>query len=176
VQAAEPTEPSSSAMPVEPVEEPLVPTAHEPNQTDLAVAAKEQAIPVANLFGIPVPITAPAGYSAWSLFDLLATIICALLLIVAALFAVSARKKNNKEQEGHSSDNSYRKPRPLMLALLAGSTLVAVVLFVVTQNIKLPVVIFDYWSLFFALILIAAIIFALRSVGKKQAKQTEQAR
>jgi hypothetical protein len=146
-----------------------------PAQAVIAEAAEAEGIPVINLFGVPIPLTAPAGFAAWSLFDLIMTSLSVLLLIVVALRALFAGKKEKEADaavfvRAPQAIQTTIYPRKTILVASAVITALALVLFFITQNMSLPLVLFDAWSIAFgAVVIISAATVAL-SVGKRVEK------
>jgi uncharacterized repeat protein (TIGR02543 family) len=123
----------------------------------------DQAAPLVDILGAGVPLMAPAGSSAWSLFDLLAAILAVLCAALGVLRFFLRRRR--EEDEG-----AYANKRTRMSAIVIGilCALVSVLIFVVTQNIALPMVLFDAWSTLFALLAIICIATAVLCVKRQQ--------
>jgi uncharacterized repeat protein (TIGR02543 family) len=137
---------------------------------------------VLNLFGWEIPLflgTVAANH--WSLFNLLATVLSVLLALWCAARFIRLRKGGkDKDERGNSQkiasqaqsdggsktcterDSSASTTSALQrhLALITAVVLavVSLVLFLLTQNITLPMVIFDWLSIAHAMLLIGCIV------------------
>ncbi len=98
--------------------------------------------------------------SAWSLYDLIVTIVS---LIATVLYIVL----NKKDDDGIE----YTKKK-LSLIIIALFTLVSIILFVVTQDLTAQMVIFDFYSIFFTIIIIAQAL-AMKFIRKYEEEETE---
>ncbi len=158
-------------------------------QEELDQAATEQGIP-----SIGVPLAAPAGFAAWAL----ANLILVVLSIVATLAFTLARslqnRKSKKAEEqsseyysehssalsenaraGNAADAQERRSRGIGW-LVAGIlvTLLGLVLFILTQDMSLPMVWTDRWTIVNLVILLGAIalgVIAIRRTKQKRAQQ-----
>ncbi len=93
------------------------------------------------------------GGAAWSLFDLIVTILSVILMF---LYMIMKNKEIDDEDEDNTNEiKNKRKSAGLILIVLAAFN---VILFIITQNLTLPMIIFDKWSILFALIFIIQII------------------
>jgi hypothetical protein len=136
-----------------------------------------------DLFGNQVPLVGASGIT-WSLFDL----ICALIALISAfilLVRALLRRRGEGEEGGDASagygaasrqtgasfgpaaDSTPENERPpasrtrLRVPLAFASLLAAAasaVLFALTQDIRLPMALFDFWSVFFAALAILGVI------------------
>ena len=129
------------------------------------------------------PLSGNVG--SWSLFDLICTILTALLAIIM-LIGVFGRKRQDDEEdeeqqqqqsayvayyqgEGEQEDEqgeTVKRRRALRIASIIPA-IVAIVLFILTQDLTQPMVIFDWWSIAFAIITIVNIILIIASHKKK---------
>jgi hypothetical protein len=143
--AVEVTEPAISTAPiVEPIPyipEPKIPDAPPEIQVDdtlTASIAREHGIPVLTIGNKEIPVYAPEGYDAWSLMDLILMITGILL---AAIFLIFARKR-------------------LMIARLFSAIvgLISLIVFLIVEHISNPMVLFDMWTILFAILLAIEII------------------
>lgn len=135
------TRPSTSTTtPTTPDEEPL--TSETPAEK-LARAAAEQDIP-----SIGVPLAAPSGHSAWALANL---VLAVLGILMALVFGVVRSSRKTEDAEGN--------PRSIGWLIAAGVIAVAgALLFVLTQDISLPMVWVDFWTIAQAIALVALLI------------------
>lgn len=159
--------------------------------------------PILNIFGNDVPLFGITGGS-WSLFNLICTVLMLLASVVTAVWTL-LRKRNKDEEmqdeedarlneenpafvsaaatqelqdsnDKQDSDEKVRIIRPLFLVLSAVASVLMLVLFIITQDITLPLVLFDLWSIVFGIGLVAGVVVSRLSFGKKSLdeKQDEE--
>ncbi len=101
-----------------------------------------------------------ASFSAWSLFDLAMTVLTVLMMIV---FFVITRKKENidindkidqeKLEKIIEDDEKQIRERKIVFRILSILiVIITVILLCITQDFTLPMIIFDEWSLYFAIL------------------------
>ena len=103
-------------------------------QDNLADVDNTVSMPLANIFGNATPLSVLSSTGTWSFANLLATLIALINLIVLCVRIVIRKRKSQKYQAN------------LSIPFLAASTvacLAAVALFLLTQNISMPMVMFD---------------------------------
>lgn len=140
------------------------------NSDDLSAAAREEGIPVVDAMGHPLPIVSPSGYHSWSLVDLILTLINVLLFVLLIL-RISLRRKENYKLAG-SFELVRKKVYPLVTLVALVAMVTSIVLFLLTQDILCPMVLFDWWTLAFVLLLIIAL--AASSLALQEEKEAEE--
>ncbi len=152
--------------------------------TVLPPITPEAGTPTFSIFGTDVPLFGAAGTGSWGLFNLICTILAVLLMLVSVLRFTLARR--NKDDEGkervqvrynesamrHKYQETVNHRRLPVLIVSGAATLVAVILFILTQDITQPMAIFDWWSLAFMAIAVLTLIAAVLVVYKKKEKDT----
>ncbi len=88
--------------------------------------------------------------SIWSLFNLLVTV-----LSLVSLIAYILVKKSEEDEYGNEIEFERKKSSILVLAIF---TIISIVLFVLTQNMTLPMEIFDRYSIIFAIVIFVQLI------------------
>ena len=125
-----------------------------------------------------------ANLGAWSLFDLLCTILTAILAIVMLVRGIG-RKRHGEDDEDAEAEGApvrtmnaegdeeedpestvYKRRRALRVASIVPA-IGAIVLFILTQDLTQPMVWFDMWSLAFAIIAIVNIALLIASRRRK---------
>ncbi len=98
-----------------------------------------------------VPLSAKVLENAWSLFDLVMTIITFILMF---LYILSKPKKDEDENQEEKSEeeNEKAKKRKLHQLLTMVVALISLILLVITQDFTLPMTIFDKYSIAFFVI------------------------
>ncbi|MDR3037047.1 MAG: hypothetical protein LBU31_01360 [Coriobacteriales bacterium] len=138
-------------------------------------AAREQGVTELTLLGQPVPLVSPLGHGAWSLFNLICTIAGILVLAFVGVYlliplrskqegGVKAAEVVRFDWDGNQlvgdAGQACREARPEFLVATAFATAAGVVLFMSTNDITLPMVMFNVWGIAFGILLLAAIICA----------------
>ncbi len=117
--------------------------------------------------------------NAWSLFDLIMTIIVILIPIIFVM--VARRKKSEDENSSHETQEQDEyddekeqasENRKLIFAIGAVLAVITVVLLLLTQDFTQPMGIFDKWSICFAIIFVVQLIFAI-IFGRQQGNDDE---
>jgi hypothetical protein len=129
--------------------------------------------PTIGIGGGDVPLYGSNGAS-WSLFDLILTVFGVLMCTLSIIRAI-ARKRREEESDYRElhDDEEYEKRKRIRkraLIMLTVFAVVAVILFILTQDITLPMVILDKWSIVFALITVIEII----CVARRRRKEEEE--
>ncbi len=132
--------------------------------------------------GIPLsiePFTGAGGKTRWSLFDLLSTIFVALSAIYVAF--IKKRKKDDEDEENWDAfdrkydeieDEKFAKLRRGKTIALVVEAVMAIILLFITQDF-IHMVIFDEYSIAFALSVILAIILVMMA-SKKPREDDEE--
>jgi uncharacterized repeat protein (TIGR02543 family) len=140
----------------------------EPKEPESAVG-KEALVQASRAAGIPilpggVPLYAPKDFGAWALLDLVLAALGVVLLAIT-LFNHGQRRK----QEGRLEELGYQvgedranRRLPLLLAS-AVMAIVGVIVFVLTQDMSLPMVLVDKWTIVMAIIFALEFLFANRA-------------
>jgi uncharacterized repeat protein (TIGR02543 family) len=137
-----------------------------------ADALSEQSIPVVDLFGAQLPLAAPSGFGAWSLFDLIATLAAVLSALIAVIRLLVVRNREKVDEDVYATKRgSIRVPA---LALGIACAAVTLLLFAITQNTALPVVLFDLWSVLFGAALVASVLAAALCVKHSEDNKQER--
>ncbi len=110
--------------------------------------------------------------SAWSLFDLISTI----LTTLSVLIYMMKRKKKDEEDEEQANDTEKQENRQKnkKYGIIIGGLLavVSIVLLILTQDFTAPMAIFDRYSLWFALIVVTQMLQML-VLGRKKEENEE---
>ena len=113
----------------------------------------------------PTPQVAHTG--SWALFNLICTILTGLSTILTALFFKRKEKKDDDKENDVTIKNSYLKPLSSIILSVA-----TIWLFIITEDMRLPRVIFDKFSpIMFILLVIGLMIMFLKN--KKEENQEE---
>jgi hypothetical protein len=165
VEQPAPTTVPPTPTPTTPAPTPTPPAPTPPPPTDIADPAPPQTI-----------TPAPAKQGAWALLNLILSILGALLAAIALLrFALARRQEEDVEQDG-STTTSYR-PHARWWILTLAATVLAVVIFLITEDMRLPITLADWWTIVHAIILIIQLAFfvlAMRRTGDEDDGQQRQ--
>jgi len=108
--------------------------------------------------------------AAWALVNLIFTVI-GILVALVLLMAFYIKRKNEDDSRGHYEQEKKRLWPRVLAALFAMG---AIVLFFVTENMKLPMTYTDRWTIWHAVILVAVIVFAIVASLKKKTDEGER--
>ena len=149
-------DPEPTPTPVEPVVEPTI--EHEP------VVEPEPTVEPVEIPDKPTPESLPVSKGSWALFNLICTILTGISTILTALFFKRKEKKENDNENDVTIKNSYLKP--LSSVVLSVAT---IWLFIITEDMRLPMVIFDKFSpIMFILLVIGLMIMLLKNKKEKE--------
>jgi fimbrial isopeptide formation D2 family protein len=134
----------------------------------LLEAAKAQGITILG----KIPLSAPSGFAAWSLLDLILMVLGIAWIVIKCIVGI---KNNNKESETYefadSSVHIYEKERVMRTPWMILSCVLMVLsflLFINTQNIHNPMVWLDKWTIAFVVIFALEILSAKLTFGNKE--------
>ena len=123
-----------------------------------------------DLFGHPVLNNAPDTAGAWSLVNLTLTILSVLALVVLVKRAITGRTKE-VDREVYFEDCEHETITKINLTLFLVSTATpafSILLFVLTQDLTLPSVLFDLWTFAFAPLFICGLVASILSIKKEE--------
>lgn len=131
------------------------------------ITIDNSAVPLAATRSMQMPLI-----GSWSLVDLLCTILVILLNIILFILGLRKNKKEDDEEteEEQEKINYHHFRRLFALIPSIGSIL----LFLYTQDLTQPMVLFDIWSLVFILIVLVQLIICILSYRKKEKKEEEE--
>lgn len=147
------------------------PTPDEPVELTLEEAAEQAGIP-----SFIVPLAAPEGYLAWSLANLILVVISVLLTAAFALARLNLfKKKPTAARNDESSSSAAKKPRGRKLWIIGAAVfaLAGLIVFVITQDMSLPLVWVDGWTLLIGILALVAVALGVVSLGRKKQQSTE---
>jgi uncharacterized repeat protein (TIGR02543 family) len=155
--------------PKEPEAPNAVNTTFETPKQKLVLGAKDKGIPV-----LPggVPLYGPKGFDTWSLLDLILAILGVIFTAITIIGAVSrGRRDEDRLKDQAYEDGAEKKNRIGFIILMSLFAVGSVILFVLTQDVNLPMVLIDNWTIVFAVVFVAQIV--CRSISKKYEKDDE---
>ena len=116
-----------------------------------------------------VPLAAPEGN--WALINLITTILSVIIafgMLLTGLFKKSYEKDNDEEENEDEGKHKASKIFGILPAALS------ILLFLMTEDIRLPMVLVDKWTLPMIIILIISVILAYLTKNKKKEKDEEE--
>jgi heme/copper-type cytochrome/quinol oxidase subunit 2 len=130
--------------------------------------------------GIPifgrVPLAAPKGFAAWSLLDLILMLVGIVAAIVMIILVLKNRKREKDEEDFtyvEDEEEEKKKIRVPWMILSIILAIVSLILFLITQDMRLPMFWVDEWTIAFVLILVIELIGTRLTFNKK--KENEEA-
>jgi uncharacterized repeat protein (TIGR02543 family) len=143
-------------------------------------AVQDNGIPTLGFGDGGVPLYGPKGFSSWSLVDLILAAVGVVLAVYFVLkFALRRKNREDDEDVSYFRENGVEREeeKKARVSWLIGAILLAVisvVLFILTQDTSMPMVLLDWWTIVFAVIL-AAEFAVTRRVFPRQKKDEESA-
>jgi len=142
---AEHTEPRDSASP----------TLHI-SREDIIITANEQGIIILDPHGLGVPVVPPVGHKTWSFANLALAFLSVLVLAIMGIrVSLSHHKSDSYPSKRRFELEKSSYPTVTLVALI--TAVMSVVLFFLTQDVRHPMVLFDWWTTAFALLLVIVI-------------------
>ncbi len=106
--------------------------------------------------GVPLSAGPFNAGGAWSLFDLICTIIATLAPIV---YLIIVRKRDEDNNNPEDEKTSNKRVITILVSAILGIALI--ILLLLTQDFTLPMTIFDIWSVVFAVVLVVQLLFMI---------------
>ncbi len=111
----------------------------------------------------------------WSLFDLIMTIAAVVLAIGYAVVRARRREDEDEMEDSEEEEEQKRKRRILTSVTLALLGIFNIILFLLTQDMKQPMSIFDIYSVVFAIVVIVQVVIMF-FIRKKSSDDEEDGR
>jgi F0F1-type ATP synthase epsilon subunit len=176
----EPTEPE----PTEP--EPTEPEPTEPEPTEPEPTEPEPTEPEPTII-IPDPETPLAGGKSWALLNLLLTILTGIIMLVLWIGYFTSKKREDEDEETETvesetgdedEDKDSLKRKGILRLLSLIPFVVAVIVFILTEDMRNPMVFVDRWTILMAAIALVQAVLALfckKSYKEEEEEQEEEA-
>ena len=110
---------------------------------------------------IPPDRTPLASFGAWALLNLILTIVTAIIM-AALLITYFSKRKDEHEDDPYYEEEKVKKHLLVRLITVA-ATAIAIILFVMTQNMSLPMGFIDQWTIWHVVITAASVVLAVFS-------------
>ncbi len=121
-----------------------------------------------------VPLSAGVAQPAWSLFDLIMTIIAFILMLLYILSKGKKEEKEDREVKYQSEAEEKAKKRKLAQIMTVIIFLISLILLLITQDFTLPMTIFDEYSIAFAIISIVQLLIVVAFRKSKNEEEPEK--
>jgi len=150
-----------------------------PIQEIVEVEIKGDQVPRIGFGNVGFPLFAPTGQSAWALLNLVLTVLGIIYIVVTTIRVITQKKRKQEEaqdeylfrdvneEEKLPEEDEEKQHRPGWLAVAIAMAIMAVYIFILTQDMTNPMVLMDKWTTLHALI-IAAQFIAVTLVFKRQ--------
>ena len=102
-----------------------------------------------------------ASYATWALLNLILTIVT-VIIMAALLITYIGKREDEQEEDPYYEEEKVKKhlaPRLITIAAAA----IAIILFILTQNMSLPMTFFDQWTIWHVVITAASVVLAVFS-------------
>jgi hypothetical protein len=179
-------EPTVSVNTVTPVQTPeqKVDTSAVPGgeitHSEVVQALRAAGVPVLDLGGLEIPLVGGQGFDTWALVNLILTIAGVILLIAVLILWVRKRRDEAEDREfiygGSAEDGSEdeKKSGKLWFIIAAAMSVLAVIFFIITEDMTKTMVLLDKWTIVNAVILAAEIIAVNRTLKRKDREEAEK--
>jgi len=108
-----------------------------------------------------------AGTGCWALLNLIAMILTALISLLLIIFIFIGRRKTEEDEEGNTTEKKIRKRWFLrLLGIIPAAA--AIILFLLTEDMSMPMVYYDKWTIAMAFILFVELIVAIAAKKKEE--------
>ncbi|MGI6121870.1 MAG: MBG domain-containing protein, partial [Saccharofermentanales bacterium] len=181
----DPTEPDpTEPEPTEP--EPTEPEPTEPEPTEPEPTEPEPTEPEPTII-IPDPETPLAGGKSWALLNLLLTILTGIIMLVLWIGYFTSKKREDEDEEkatvesetgDEDEDKDSLKRKGILRLLSLIPFVVAVIVFILTEDMRNPMVFVDRWTILMAAIALVQAVLALfckKSYKEEEEEQEEEA-
>jgi len=127
-----------------------------------------------------VPLAAPGGGDGkhWALWNLILSIAGALLAIMIGVRVLIKRRKENDEEDyegAQAETNGEKQKRSRLLLILAIPffAIIAIILFIITQDMTRPMIPVDYWTLAHAILFLGGVISYIFAYKKEKDEDSD---
>jgi uncharacterized membrane protein len=118
-----------------------------------------------------IPMIVGTGY--WALINLISMILTALISLLLIIFIfIGRRKKEEEDEDGNTVEKKIRK-RWFLRLLGIIPAVAAIILFYLTEDMSMPMVIYDKWTIAMIFILFVELIVAIASKKKEEDDEDE---
>ena len=143
---------------------------------DVNDAATPAAAPAAPATSTTIPDAATplaGGNGAWALVNL----ICTILAGLGAIVALFRRKEEEDENADRAEDEEDNRGRKMLEAKTAGilTAIAAVITFILTEDMRLPMILIDKWTILMVIMLAVQILAAALNKKAAEAEEEEEA-
>jgi len=125
--------------------------------------------PPVDIAPAPVPM---ASFVYWALLNLILTIVTGLVMVML-LATYFFKRKDENEDDPNYDEEKVKKHLGLRLITVA-ATVIAIILFILTQDMTLPMGMTDQWTIWHVVIAVAAIVLAFFSKKKYEEDEAQQ--
>ncbi|MDL2237947.1 hypothetical protein LJC56_08995 [Christensenellaceae bacterium OttesenSCG-928-K19] len=178
---AAPVAPTPAADPAAPA--PVVTIPEDPTPTDPGdepADEEEAAAPVVDIDDNDTP-TDP-GTASWALWNLILTILTGVIMLVTLIWYFVGKKKKDEEDDPYQrqranseqEDEQTLKRRGIIRLLTIIPTIVAIIVFILTEDMRLPMVMTDQYTIWMAVIAIVQVVLTVFTKKKRNKPEDEQ--
>ncbi|MDL2237946.1 InlB B-repeat-containing protein [Christensenellaceae bacterium OttesenSCG-928-K19] len=141
---------------------------------------EEAAAPVVDIDDNDTP-TDP-GTASWALWNLILTILTGVIMLVTFIWYFVGKKKKDEEDDPYQrqranseqEDEQTLKRRGIIRLLTIIPTIVAIIVFILTEDMRLPMVMTDQYTIWMAVIAIVQVVLTVFTKKKRNKPEDEQ--
>jgi uncharacterized repeat protein (TIGR02543 family) len=143
--------------------------------TDITVKAKyeDDTVPEPEppIIVTPDPPTPTTG--AWALWNLILSIVGGILAIIVFAVYFFRRNKDEENQRGQEAEQSRRQKRLIWRVLSIVLAIIAFIIFFLTEDMRLPMIWVDMWTIAHVIIFLLQIVFSIVAAFRKTKEDDE---
>ncbi len=153
------------------------PTPEEPEQMPEEIAVVEEKIEEITIEEASVPTAeAETNLLSWALVNLICviiTILTALAMLISFIFKKNEENENEEEKaENEEEQQEYRRNKAKVLGIIPA--VASVIIFILTEDMRNPMVLTDRYTILMIVIVILNLILAILSGNKKEREEEEE--
>ena len=170
-------EPTGFAVRPPQIIETPAPSLPPPEEIVVPVVNEDGTITYATIPNDEVPLAAPPMPLHWALVNLLLTILTVIIMLLLMITYITKKRdeKEGDKRKGRERDEAEVKRKGFFRLAAVVIAIVSIVVFILTEDMRLPMVLVDRWTLLMAIIALIQVVVALISKKKYvKAEATEE--
>jgi len=142
-------------------------TVDEPTPIETFIRSVEEGdVPLIGVWNRIVPLYAPPHLPTWALLNLILSALGIIYAAGALLYVIFRKKHNEDEQELEDEPHTTIRKKGLLIA--AVMAFIGVILFVLTQDMRQIMILFDWWTIVHIIIFAIELIAIVHMIKRKK--------
>jgi len=130
-------------------------------------SVEEGDVPLIGVWNRIVPLFAPPHLPTWALLNLIMSAL-GIIYAAGALLYVIFRKKYNEDEQELEEDEPHTTIRKKGLLIAIVMAVIGVILFVLTQDMRNIMILFDWWTLIHMIIFLIEVVAIVHMIKRKK--------